>query len=51
MFWDFFFRKASTKETQVKGEPKRKKTEHKRETPEISTGKMMVLDFCSSDEE
>ncbi|KAL1208223.1 hypothetical protein V5N11_034939 [Cardamine amara subsp. amara] len=45
-------RKASTKETQVKGEPKRKRTEHGRTTPpEISTGKMMVLDFCSSDEE
>ncbi|CAH8262941.1 unnamed protein product [Arabidopsis lyrata] len=40
-------RKVSTKETQVKGEPKRKKTEDRRETPE----KMMVLDFCSSDEE
>ncbi|XP_010428994.1 PREDICTED: protein MCM10 homolog [Camelina sativa] len=44
-------RKGSTKETQVKGEPKRKKIEHRREKPEISTGKMMVLDFCSSDEE
>ncbi|CAA0368123.1 putative minichromosome maintenance protein [Arabidopsis thaliana] len=44
-------RKASTKETQVNGEPKRKKTEHRKETPEISTGKMMLLDFCSSDEE
>ncbi|XP_024014106.1 protein MCM10 homolog isoform X2 [Eutrema salsugineum] len=47
-------RKALAKETQVKVEPKRKRTEHgreKRETPENVTGKMMVLDFCSSDEE
>ncbi|KAJ4906113.1 minichromosome maintenance 10 [Raphanus sativus] len=41
-------RKASnTKETQVK----RKREADKKETPEIATGKMMVLDFCSSDEE
>ncbi|KAF3549627.1 hypothetical protein DY000_02002824 [Brassica cretica] len=44
-------RKASNaKETQVK----RKREAHgsgKKDTPEIATGKMMVLDFCSSDEE
>ncbi|KAJ0232426.1 Minichromosome maintenance 10 [Hirschfeldia incana] len=41
-------RKASnTKETQVK----RKREADKKETPEVATGKMMVLDFCSSDEE
>ncbi|CAA7028334.1 unnamed protein product [Microthlaspi erraticum] len=45
-------RKAGAKETQVKGtgEPKRKRTDTK-ETPEIATGKMMVLDYCSSDED
>ncbi|KAL0792262.1 hypothetical protein Bca101_063639 [Brassica carinata] len=42
-------RKASnTKETQVK---RKREAPHKKETPEIATGKMMVLDFCSSDEE
>ncbi|CAN8314543.1 unnamed protein product [Cochlearia groenlandica] len=50
-------RKVSAKEVQTKGEPKRKRTEHgldkKETTPrkENATGKMMVLDFCSSDEE
>ena len=48
---DILFRKASNaKETQVK----RKREAHgsgKKDTPEIATGKMMVLDFCSSDEE
>lgn len=40
---------SNTKETQVKR--KREEAHNKKETPEISTGKMMVLDFCSSDEE
>ncbi|CAH2061649.1 unnamed protein product [Thlaspi arvense] len=44
-------RKASAKETQVKGEPKRKRRDHGPDTSEAPTGKMMVLDFCSSDEE
>ncbi|KFK37066.1 hypothetical protein AALP_AA4G208400 [Arabis alpina] len=44
-------RKASVKELQVKSEPKKKRTEHGKETAKNATGKMMVLDFCSSDEE
>lgn len=46
-----YCRKPSAKVTQVKSEPKRKRTENGRATAETSTGKMMVIDFCSSDEE
>lgn len=45
-------RKASNaKETQVKRKREAHGSDKKDTTPEIATGKMMVLDFCSSDEE